>query len=128
MSSFENSSPEPRELFLGLLMKNSDYLGMQMARGQYAEALQQMLRITTDIRYMANKTKIEALYEKLEKWIFVSAKYSNREIQQLHSDLKEILQSEFFSELKLGIIPTSTLPTDKNVPSSEPMKNLSSRL
>jgi hypothetical protein len=87
-----------------------------------------VLRIATDIRYMATKTKIEPIYQKLESWIFVSTKYSNRDIQQTNSDLKAILQSEFFSELKLGIIPTSTLPTEKTIPTSEPMKGSSSRL
>ena len=128
MSTFQNTSPEPRALFMDLLMKNSDFLGQLMAMGKYTEAVQQMLRITTDIRYMATKTKIEALYVKLEDWVFVHASYTSRQTQQAHSELKEILQTEFFSELNIGIIPTSTLPTEKTVPTSEPMSGSSSRL
>jgi hypothetical protein len=128
MSTFQNSSPEPRQVFLDLLMKNADFLGQQMATRNYTGAVSQMLRIVTDIKYMASKTKINALYEKLERWVFESGNYTSRDAQEAHAELKEILQTEFFSELKIGIIPTSTLPMEKNIPSSEPMSGSSSRL
>lgn len=128
MSSFQDAASEPRKVFLDLLMKNADFLGQLISMGKYPDALGQMLRISTDIRFMASKPKITSLYNKLEYWTFKSANYSNRELQAAHLELKEILQTEFFSELQLGIIPTSTLPTEKTVPTSEPMHGSSSRI
>jgi hypothetical protein len=128
MSQFQNASPEPRKLFLDLLMKNADFLGQLMAMGKYTEAIGQMLRITTNIKFMASKSRVDPLYTKLDNWIFEQASYTGKQTQDAHLELQEILQTEFFSELQMGIIPTSTLPTEKNVPSSEPMSGSSSRL
>jgi len=109
-------------------MKNADFLGQLTATGKYTEAVNQMLRITTDIRYMGSKEKIEPLYNKLEQWVFVHGSFTSREVQAAHSTLKEILQSNFFSELQIGIIPTSTLLADKDVPSSKPIGASSSKI
>lgn len=128
MSTFQNATPEPKQLFLNLLMKNADFLGQLIATGKYTESAQQMLRIITDIYFMAPKEKVESLYQKLETWIFESGGYNSREIQQAHLMLKEILQSYFFSELRLGIIPTSTLQSEKNAPLSKPITEMSSRI
>jgi hypothetical protein len=109
-------------------MKNADFLGQLMAMSKYPEALGQMLRIATDVRFLATKEKIEPLYNRLEYWVYVSTKYTNRELQAANLELKGILQSEFFSELQLGIIPTSTLATEKNVPSQKALGESSSHI
>jgi hypothetical protein len=126
--SFPNAQAEPRQLFLTLLMKNSDYLGLLMVNKHYTEAVHQMLRIATDIRYMASESKIKPIYEILKEWIHVDAHYTVQDVQEMQEELKGLLALEFYSELQLGIIPTSTLKTEKDVPTNKPMEAISSRL
>lgn len=129
MSQFQGAVPEPKKVFLDLLIKNADFLGQQIATGRYTEAVSQMMRIATDILYMANsKEKTQSLYKKLESWVFVNGSFTIRDVQIAHCELKEILQKDFFSELQIGIIPTSTLQKDKDVPTDKPMIATSSRL
>lgn len=129
MSLFQDAQSEPKKLFLALLMKNSDWVGQLMAEGQYAQAVQQMLRIATDISTMATKDKIDPIYEKLERWVHVTGNYTSQEVQKTHRELKALLGADFYSELQIGIIPTASLPLEKPLERKEAINpHLSAKL
>lgn len=128
MSQFPNVAPEPKKVFLDLLIRNADYLGQLIATSKYTDAVNQMLRITTDIIELAPKEKIKPLYEKLENWMFNQGNFTNRDVQKAHLELKMILQTHLFSELQIGIIPTSTLAAEKAAPKAKPLNAASNKI
>lgn len=128
MSSFDNIQSEPKNVFLGFLISNDFLLGQFISTGQFGKALFQMDLVVSKIYSIVGESEIKSLRQKIDHW-FTDSNYTMQDIQKAYRELCQILNSHFYSELHLGIIPTSTLPTQTARPNNDAISpNQSSRL
>ena len=129
MSSIENVSPEPKKLFLSQLLFDDQEAGHLFIAGRYRACVSLMDWIVMRISSLGlPKAKIEPLAKKLSKWSDTEPDAISK-VREARKELSELLSENFYSELHLGLIQTSTLPETKPKPKNEPVPSeLSSRL
>jgi hypothetical protein len=129
MSSYDNVSPEPKNLFLAQLLVDDQLAGHLLIQGRYLECIKLMYWIVTRVSSLGlPKGKIEPLSLKLQAWTD-SFNCTINEIRQARLDLSALLSENFYSDLHLGLIHTSTLPETKQKPANTAISpDLSSRL
>jgi hypothetical protein len=128
MSTFSQTSNEPKKLFLNLLI-NLDF--------QVANALYILHNYDVAINGMAEILSLTCSIERQETQE-ISAKIMayteagsgpESDLRHQYNELQKYLNKYWFSEMQLGMIPTSTLPTQATKPTNTPINpNQSSRL
>jgi hypothetical protein len=116
MSNFDNIQAEAKSLFLGFIINNDFLAGNYVYNHQYTRAIFQMHFVATKIYNMINTTEIKNLYEKLSKWLNNINEPTEKDILAAYKELSEILNNHFYSEFHLGLVQTSSLPTQTNTP------------
>jgi hypothetical protein len=128
MSSYQDIAPEPKKFFLMQLLVDDEASGQYLFQSNYKDCVKMMYWVATRILPLTPKGKIEPLYKKLQSWMD-NSDMTTSEVQEARRELSEVLSENFYSELHLGIIQTSTLPATKEKPKNEPVQpELSSRL
>jgi hypothetical protein len=129
MSSYEGIAPEPKKLFLAQLLADDQLSGHLFIDARYLECVKLMWWIVVRILDVGvPKTKAEPLYQKLDNWI-ESFTASVKEIKEARKELATLLSDNFYGEMHLGLIQTSSLEATKAKPKNEPISpELSSKL
>lgn len=130
MSSLDNSQKEAKIQFLNFIMAADFEAGALIYNKELDRGLNKLHFIATKIYFMiANEADIKPLYESLEDWREHFERLTQKELVDAYARLSFILSKYFYAELQLGIIPTGSLPTSSDRPSSEALDpNQSSRL
>jgi len=128
MSQFENIIPEPEKLFLIQILKDDELSGELLCSGQFGESVKRMYWIVLRLFNLLKKKEAEPLLNKLQGYMDRTS-FSPNDVYKLRRELSALLTDTIYSKLNLGIIPTSTLPGDKDNPEDKPISSeLSSRL
>jgi hypothetical protein len=118
--SFHNSSPEPKQLFLTLLIN----LDFQIASNLYilknhSLAVSGMFEILTLV-CGRDKRETKPIWEKIEGY-YTAGTAPIADLCVQFYELQLFLNDKYFSELQLGIIPTSTIKGDDKKPDTSPL-------
>ena len=127
--SYDNTSPEPKQYFLDLLIKLNFYVADAVYRyHNYHEAIDGMNEIVS-LTCIDDQSELKEMAAKLKEYAS-SQNAPIDEIPVMFTTIQKYLMKHWFSELNLGtVIPTSTLPTDTKKPSHAAISsNQSSRL
>lgn len=120
--SFDNNQPEPKNLYLNNLIALTFYTASELYRGhRYANAIYGMEQIIA----MINGHQVGELKDIVnEVDAYASAGEANVErIKVAFRTLQKFLYEKWFSELHLGVVPTSTLPTTHDTPDNAPLSS-----
>ena len=128
--AFENTSPEPKKFFLNLLIK----LDFEVASSLYryrndSDAINGISQILSLIcADNISDATIKKINEEMKKYQQQGDAPVSR-LPLIFNDLQKYLNKTWFSELQLGLIPTSALPADgKQVPTKKAVSDHSSRI
>lgn len=115
MSTFENSTPEPKQFFLNLLIKLDFEVADEVFRYKnYSGAINGMTEIIT-LTCCANDEKLKETAQKIIEY----QKNQSAPIDELipmFQVIQNYLMEKWFSDLKLGVLHTSTVAGTKTPP------------
>lgn len=128
--AFENTAPEPKKFFLNLLIK----LDFEVASSLYrynnnTDAINGISQILSLIcADNINDATIKKINAEMKQYQAQGSAPVSR-LPPIFNDLQKFLNKTWFSELQLGLIPTSALPADgKQVPVKKAVGDHSSRI
>lgn len=111
MSTFNDLSAEPKQVFLNFLIANDFKAGQLIAAGYFPEAMFQIDFIVLKIQSILTKEELGDLAENLNKWI-LGDKPSNEQIRESYRKLSKILNEKFYNDLSFSLVQTATLETE----------------
>ena len=108
MSTFENSIPEPKQFYLNLLIKLDFEVASSLYRyNNYNDAINGIGQILALI--CSNEhPELKQITEKINSYLTQSSA-PIEELRPIFIELQKYLNDKWFSELHLGVIPTSTI-------------------
>ena len=127
--SYDNTTPEPKQYFLSLLIKLNFIVADSVYRQHdYHTALDGMMEIVS-LTCIDQTPDIKAIAAKLSEY-HAQQNAPIEEIPIMFTSIQKYLMQHWFGELNLGtVIPTSTLKTEAKKPSHDAISsNQSSRL
>lgn len=129
--SFDNTTPEPKKFYLDLLIQLTFDVSMALYRFKnWSDAINGMAQILAMI-YAEKEAELKPTAE------LINDAYKNgstiesaeTELPKAFKTIQNFLNQHWFSELHLGIIPTSTMQTEQKKPTHTALNpNQSSRL
>lgn len=128
MSAFDNSIPEPKQFFLNLLIKLDFEVASSLYRyNNYGDSINGIGQILALI-CSDDHPELKQMTEKINSYLIQSSAPID-ELRPIFKDLQKYLTKTWFSELRLGMLPTGALPTDRDRPSHKALDpNQSSRI
>ena len=134
-STFQDAQAELKKQFLGILIATDFECSKEVyssGPGARKNGLLQMHRLishTNNLISDKDKTKFDKLRQQIETWIIKDTTINFMELSKARMQLSEILAENFYGELHIGLIPTSTLQGPVEVPENKPANpNKSSRI
>ena len=128
--AFENTAPEPKKFFLNLLIKLDFEVTSSLFRyNNYSDTIGGMSQILTLISaFDSSNAEIKKINDKIVR-CFEQGSAPVSRLPPIFNDLQKFLNKTWFSELQLGLIPTSALPADgKQFPVKKAVGDHSSRI
>lgn len=122
--SFDNIQSEPKKTYLNNLINLYFQTAMNLVgSGNFTFGLRAIRAL---LLIVPNKPQniVEPLRAKALQ--YMNNGQTEEELYQLFQETGAFLNEHYFSELHLGIVPTSTLPGEKPKPSNEPIKETAS--
>lgn len=118
--SFENVIPEPKQYFLNLLIKLDFEIAQSLYRYKnYNDAINGIGQILSLINAQ-DHPDLRDMRTKINNFLIQSSA-PIEELIPIFDQLQKYLNEKWFSELHLGVVPTSSLPTETKVPDAAPM-------
>jgi hypothetical protein len=129
MSTYENAQIEPKKQFLSLLINLYFETATSLVRNrQIIDGQRGMYEILTAIN-ASEISELKDMEQKLDSAVTYGVEPSEEETFKLFKQLSTYLHKHQFSELQMGIIPTSTLQSTTAKPENKPLNpNQSSRI
>jgi hypothetical protein len=126
-SSFQDAQAELKKQFLGCLIatdfecSKEVYSGVPGARRSGILQMHRLISHTTNLIADNDKKRLDKLKQKLEAWLAPTPpEISLIDYLDVRSQISDILAANFYGELHIGIIPTSTLPGTTETPENKP--------
>ena len=118
--SFENVIPEPKKFFLNLLIKLDFEIASSLYRyNNYVDAINGIGQLLSLI-CARDKTDLKDIVTEIDQYLSQSSAPIEK-LRPIFEKLQKYLQDKWFSELHLGVVPTSSLPTETKLPDNKPM-------
>jgi hypothetical protein len=126
--SFDNSIPEPKQFFLNLMIKLDFQVADSLFRfNDYNGAINGMNQIIS-LTQSATSKELRDTAQKLEMYLEKGSGPLS-ELRPCFDDIQKYLNDRWFCDLRLGIIPTSTIEGDDPKPKTKVFNpNQTSRL
>jgi hypothetical protein len=126
--SYQNQSAEPKSVFLNNLINLDFQMANSLFRAKnYADAINTMAEILSIIG-ARKQPELKEMYTEFVNYLVTGSAKIETLYEQFYN-LQEYLMERWFSELHLGVIPTSTLPGTQERPDAAPANpNQTSRI
>ena len=118
--TYDINNSEPKKLYLNLLISLDFQVSYSLFRAKnYSDAINGMAQILGLI-VSNKKPELKAIHDKIAMYQKQSSAPTD-ELVPIFNELQEYLSEKWFSELHLGVVPTSTLASDAKIPDSRPL-------
>jgi hypothetical protein len=126
--AFENTIPEPKQYYLNLLIKLDFEVGQALYRYQnFGDAINGMQLIINQALAW-DEPKLKEIVAKLDEYAD-RASAPLDELRPIFREIQKYLNDKWFSELRLGVVPTATVQGETALPKSQTFNpNQTSRL
>jgi hypothetical protein len=129
MSTFNDTQSELKKQFLGFLIAADFQTGELIYEGDLSKGFFKLHFLITKIFSMVPESEIRPIYNAVEEWMQHFEKCSQKSLIDAYAGLSKIMADNFYSDLHIGMIPTSTLPGTDQKPENKPISpNQTSRI